>query len=94
LTEEIKWSVPVYTQNGKNIATVNALKESATLDFLRVTYQLKNINSFNNKVIYNQPGLKNSLLRRKFIKQQMFCVPALQKQQPKNKSLVNSKIYD
>lgn len=29
LTEEMKWGVPVYTKNGKNIVTVNALKESA-----------------------------------------------------------------
>lgn len=35
LTEEIKWGVPVYTQNGKNIVTVNALKESANLGFFK-----------------------------------------------------------
>jgi uncharacterized protein YdeI (YjbR/CyaY-like superfamily) len=35
LTEEIKWGVPVYTKNGKNIVTVNALKESANLGFYK-----------------------------------------------------------
>lgn len=35
LTEEIKWGVPVYTQNGRNIVTVNALKESANLGFYK-----------------------------------------------------------
>ncbi len=35
LKEEIKWGVPVYTQNGRNIVTVNALKESANLGFFK-----------------------------------------------------------
>ncbi len=35
LTEEIKWGVPVYTQNGRNIVTVNALKESANIAFYK-----------------------------------------------------------
>ena len=35
LTEVIKWGVPVYTQNGKNIVTVNALKESANIGFFK-----------------------------------------------------------
>jgi len=35
LTEEIKWGVPVYTQNGKNIVTVNALKDSANIGFYK-----------------------------------------------------------
>ncbi len=35
LKEEIKWGVPVYTQNGKNIVTVNALKESANIGFYK-----------------------------------------------------------
>jgi uncharacterized protein YdeI (YjbR/CyaY-like superfamily) len=35
LTEEIKWGVPVYTKNGRNIVTVNALKESANLGFYK-----------------------------------------------------------
>lgn len=35
LTEKIKWGVPVYTHNGKNIVTVNALKESANIGFFK-----------------------------------------------------------
>jgi uncharacterized protein YdeI (YjbR/CyaY-like superfamily) len=35
LIEEIKWSVPVYTYNGKNVVTVNALKESANIGFFK-----------------------------------------------------------
>lgn len=35
LTEEIKWGVPVYTYNGKNVATVNALKKSANIGFFK-----------------------------------------------------------
>jgi uncharacterized protein YdeI (YjbR/CyaY-like superfamily) len=35
LTEEIKWGVPVYTHNGKNIVTINALKESANIGFFK-----------------------------------------------------------
>ena len=35
LHEEIKWGVPVYTHQGKNIVTVNALKASANLGFFK-----------------------------------------------------------
>ncbi len=35
LTEEIKWGVPVYTHKSKNVATVNALKESANIGFFK-----------------------------------------------------------
>lgn len=35
LKEEIKWGVPVYTHNAKNIITVAALKHSATLGFFK-----------------------------------------------------------
>ncbi|TRX59200.1 hypothetical protein FNH22_11795 [Fulvivirga sp. M361] len=35
LTEEIKWGVPVYTHNGKNVVTVSALKESANIGFFK-----------------------------------------------------------
>ncbi|EKB48200.1 YdeI/OmpD-associated family protein [Cecembia lonarensis] len=35
LKEEIKWGVPVYTNKGKNIVTVNALKESANIGFFK-----------------------------------------------------------
>lgn len=35
LKEEIKWGVPVYTKNDKNIITINALKESANIGFFK-----------------------------------------------------------
>ncbi len=35
LKEEIKWGIPVYTDNGNNIVTVNALKESANIGFFK-----------------------------------------------------------
>lgn len=35
LVEEMKWGIPVYTQNGKNIVSVNALKESANISFFK-----------------------------------------------------------
>ena len=35
LTEEIKWGVPVYTHKGKNVLTINALKESANIGFFK-----------------------------------------------------------
>lgn len=35
LQEEIKWGVPVYTLHGKNIVTLNALKDSANLGFYK-----------------------------------------------------------
>lgn len=35
LKEEIKWGVPVYTYNAKNIVTINALKESANIGFFK-----------------------------------------------------------
>lgn len=35
LKEEIKWGIPVYTINNKNIVSVSALKESANLSFFK-----------------------------------------------------------
>ncbi|MCH7403522.1 YdeI family protein [Belliella kenyensis] len=35
LREEIKWGVPVYTLEGKNIITINALKDSANIGFYK-----------------------------------------------------------
>lgn len=35
LIEEIKWGVPVYTRNGKNIVSINALKNSANISFFK-----------------------------------------------------------
>lgn len=35
LMEEVKWSVPCYTYDGKNILIVSALKESANISFFK-----------------------------------------------------------
>ncbi len=35
LTEEIKWGVPVYTHHGKNVLSVSAFKDNATLSFFK-----------------------------------------------------------
>jgi uncharacterized protein YdeI (YjbR/CyaY-like superfamily) len=35
ITEERKWGVPCYTDNGKNIILLSALKDSATISFLK-----------------------------------------------------------
>ena len=35
LTEAIKWGVPVYMHQGKNLITVNALKDSANIGFFK-----------------------------------------------------------
>lgn len=35
LTEEIKWSAPCYTHDGKNILMLSALKESVVISFFR-----------------------------------------------------------
>lgn len=35
LTEEVKWSAPCYTHDGKNILMLSALKESVTISFFQ-----------------------------------------------------------
>lgn len=35
LTEEVKWNVPIYTYNGKNIVGINGMKEYASLAFFK-----------------------------------------------------------
>ena len=35
LTEEIKWSAPCFTYDGRNVVMLGALKESATISFFR-----------------------------------------------------------
>jgi uncharacterized protein YdeI (YjbR/CyaY-like superfamily) len=35
LTEEVKWGVPVYTHQGKNIVIISALKDCVTFGFLK-----------------------------------------------------------
>jgi uncharacterized protein YdeI (YjbR/CyaY-like superfamily) len=37
LTEEVKWGVPCYTSNGKNIVVVSAFKDYASLSFFKGT---------------------------------------------------------
>ena len=57
LTEELKWSVPCYTHNGKNILILSALKESVIVSFFRGA-QLKDPEN-----ILEKPG-ENSRLAR------------------------------
>lgn len=35
LMEELKWGVPVYTLNGKNVLSFSALKDAAVLSFFK-----------------------------------------------------------
>ena len=35
LEEEVKWGVPCYTLNGKNVVLIGAFKESCTLNFMK-----------------------------------------------------------
>jgi uncharacterized protein YdeI (YjbR/CyaY-like superfamily) len=35
LTEEVKWSVPCFTYNGKNILLMSALKDASTISFFK-----------------------------------------------------------
>lgn len=35
LTEDVKWNVPIYTHEGKNIVGINAMKEYCTLAFFK-----------------------------------------------------------
>lgn len=35
LKEEIKWGIPVYTHNGKNVVSIAALKDFATIGFFK-----------------------------------------------------------
>lgn len=59
LTEEIKWGVPVYTQNGRNIVTVNALKESANLGFYKGAL-LKD----SHKILEQQGNIQSARIKR------------------------------
>lgn len=54
LTEEIKWGVPVYTHKGKNIVTVNALKESANIGFFKGA-----LLADNHKILQQQGNLQS-----------------------------------
>ena len=57
LTEEIKWGVPVYTDNGKNVVTINALKESANIGFFKGT-----LLTDKNKILQQQGNLQSDRL--------------------------------
>lgn len=59
LTEEIKWGVPVYTQNGRNIVTVNALKESANIGFYKGA-----IMKDNHKILEQQGNIQSARIIR------------------------------
>lgn len=57
LTEEIKWGVPVYTDKGRNIVTINALKESANIGFFKGV-----LLSDNHKILQQQGNLQSNRL--------------------------------
>ncbi|MEZ4921404.1 MAG: YdeI/OmpD-associated family protein [Saprospiraceae bacterium] len=57
LTEELKWSVPVYTHQDKNIVTINALKESANIGFFKGV-----LLSDPNKILQQQGNLQSDRL--------------------------------
>ncbi|NUM31062.1 MAG: DUF1801 domain-containing protein [Bacteroidetes bacterium] len=57
LKEEIKWSVPVYTYNGKNIVIVNVLKNSANIGFFKGAL-LKDIH----KILQQQGNIQSARL--------------------------------
>lgn len=59
LTEEIKWGVPVYTQNGRNIVTVNALKGSANIGFYKGA-----IMNDSHKILEQQGNIQSARLIR------------------------------
>ncbi len=54
LKEEMKWGYPVYTKNGKNIVTVNALKESANIGFFKGV-----LLADNHKILQQQGNLQS-----------------------------------
>lgn len=59
LTEHIKWGVPVYTHKGKNVVTINALKESANIGFFKgVLLEDKH------KILHQQGNLQSDRLVR------------------------------
>lgn len=59
LKEEIKWGVPVYTHNSKNIVTVNALKESANIGFYKGV-----LLSDNHKILQQQGNIQSGRILR------------------------------
>lgn len=61
LKEEIKWGVPVYTYDGKNIVTVNALKDSANIGFFKGA-----IMKDTHKILKQQGNIQSARLIRFF----------------------------
>lgn len=59
LTEEIKWGIPVYTANGKNILNVFALKESANIGFFKGS-----LLSDTHKILQQQGNIQSSRIIR------------------------------
>lgn len=57
LKEEIKWGVPVYTHNGKNILTVAALKDYASIGFFKGV-----LLTDTNKILSQQGNLQSDRL--------------------------------
>lgn len=59
LIEEIKWGVPVYTHNGKNVVMINALKDSANIGFFKGV-----LLSDSKKILQQQGSLQSSRIIR------------------------------
>lgn len=59
LKEEIKWGVPVYTHNGKNVLSVVALKEFATIGFFKGV-----LLTDSNKILQQQGNLQSDRIVR------------------------------
>lgn len=59
LNEEIKWGVPVYTHNGKNVVSVAALKDFATIVFFKGV-----LLTDNQKILQQQGNLQSNRIVR------------------------------
>lgn len=59
LTEELKWGAPVYTLHGKNVISINALKESANIGFFKGA-----LLSDNEKVLQQQGNIQAARIIR------------------------------
>src|SRR5690606_27798956 len=59
LKEEIKWGVPVYTHNGKNVLSVAALKDFATIGFFKGV-----LLTDSNKILQQQGNLQSDRIVR------------------------------
>lgn len=59
LKEEIKWGVPVYSHNGKNVLSVAALKDFATIGFFKGV-----LLTDSNKILQQQGNLQSDRIVR------------------------------